>query len=215
VLSFPPAAERRRRFPRLLLGLVAFGLGIAFMVRSGLGLGPWDVLHQGITNRTGIPIGMVGIAVGIVLLLFFPLLRERIGVGTIGNTLVIGVVIDLTLLVLPGARALPLQVAFMVGGILAIAIGSGAYIGAGLGPGPRDGLMTGLARHTGASIRVVRTGIEVSVLLLGIALGGTFGIGTIAMALTIGPLVQFFLQWLSLPALIPATPDPAHPHEPR
>lgn len=210
-----PRRELRRRLPRLLVGLVAFGLGIALLVRSGLGLGPWDVLHQGISDRSGAPIGTVGIAVGVVLLGSFPLLRERIGIGTVANTVVIGVVIDLTMLVLPDAEDLAVQVAFMVGGILAIALGSGAYIGAGLGPGPRDGLMTGLARGTGASVRLVRTGIEVTVLAMGVVLGGTVGVGTVAFALAIGPLVQVFLGWFSLPPLLPTNPVPDAPHPPQ
>jgi uncharacterized membrane protein YczE len=215
VLPLPSRRELRRRLPPLTAGLVAFGVGIALLVRSGLGLGPWDVLHQGITNRTGIPIGTVGILVGVVLLAAFPPLRERIGVGTLANTVVIGVVIDLTMLVLPDAGTAVAQVAFMVAGILAVAAGSGAYIGAGLGPGPRDGLMTGLARTTGASVRVVRTAIEVTVLVLGALLGGTVGVGTVAFALAIGPLVQVCLGWLSLPPLLGSTPVPSHPHPPR
>jgi uncharacterized membrane protein YczE len=215
VLAVPSRPELRRRLPPLLLGLVVFGVGIALLVRSGLGLGPWDVMHQGITNRTGVPIGTVGIGVGVVLLAAFPPLRERIGIGTIANTLVIGVVIDLTMLVLPDAQHLALQVAFMVGGILAIAIGSGAYIGCGLGPGPRDGLMTGLARVTGSSVRLVRTGIELTVLAIGVALGGTIGVGTVAFALAIGPLVQVFLARFSLPPLLPTNPVPADPHPPQ
>jgi uncharacterized membrane protein YczE len=205
VLPFPPPDERRRRLPRLLLGLVAFGAGIALMVRSNIGLGPWDVLHQGIANRTGIPIGTVGILVGVVLLAAFLPLRERFGIGTLANTVVIGVVIDLTLLVLPEATTPPFQLAAMVAGIVAVAVGSGAYIGAGLGPGPRDGLMTGLVRRTGVSIRVVRTGIELAALGLGVVLGGTFGVGTIVFALTIGPLVQVFLPRFELPPLVDRT----------
>lgn len=194
---------------------MAFGVGIALMVRSGIGLGPWDVLHQGIANRTGIPIGTVGILVGVVLLVAFLPLRERFGIGTLANTVVIGVVIDLTLLVLPEATTLPLQVAAMVAGILAVAVGSGAYIGAGLGPGPRDGLMTGLVRRTRVSIRVVRTGIELGTLGLGVVLGGTFGVGTIVFAVTIGPLVQVFLRRFELPPLVEPTPAGATARDPR
>lgn len=215
MLPFPSRSELRRRSPRLVLGLIAFGLGIALMVRSDLGLGPWDVLHQGITNRTGIPIGTVGILVGVALLATWLPLRERAGIGTLGNTVLIGVVIDLTLLVLPEPESAWARVAFMLAGILGIAVGSGAYIGAGLGPGPRDGLMTGLARLTGASLRLVRTGIELTVLAAGILLGGTFGIGTILLALSIGPLVQLFLGWFELPPLADAAPGGAGPEGPR
>jgi uncharacterized membrane protein YczE len=213
VLPRPPAHELRRRLPRLMVGLVVFGLGIAFMVRSDLGLGPWDVLHQGVTNRTGIPIGTVGIIVGVLLLVTFPPLKERMGIGTIANTFVIGIVIDLTLLVMPEVGALVLRIVLMVAGILMIAVGSGWYIGSGLGPGPRDGLMTGIAR-LGPSIRVVRTGIEVSVLVLGWLLGGTVGVGTVLFAVTIGPLVQLFLERLSLPGLDAARPWFEPPAEP-
>lgn len=209
----PPPGELRRRSPRLLAGLVLFGFGIALMVRSELGLGPWDVLHQGISRRTGVPIGTVGILVGVALLAFWIPLHERMGVGTIANTVVIGVVIDLSLLVLPDVGPAPLRWALMVVGVLLIAVGSGFYIGAGLGPGPRDGLMTGLAAR-GISVRAVRTGIEVTALVVGWLLGGTVGIGTVLMAFAIGPLVQVCLERLSLPPLVPSTPVPTTPHPP-
>ena len=195
-----PRAELRRRLPRLVLGLVLCGLGIAFMVASDLGLGPWDVLHQGITVHTGIPIGTVGILVGFVVLLGWIPLRERLGLGTLLNAILIGVVIDLTLLVLDTPGALWLRGVYLALGPLLLGVGSGFYIGAGLGPGPRDGLMTGIAAR-GYRIGVVRTVIEVTVLAIGWLLGGTVGLGTVVLALTIGPLVAFFLPRLTIAPL--------------
>lgn len=190
-------ASRGGRAARLLVGLVLCGVGIATMVAADLGLGPWDVLHQGLSRLTGVPIGRVGIAVGgVVLLLWWPL-RERPGVGTIANVVVIGLVIDAVLLVLETPAGLPARAALMASGPLLFGIGSGFYIGAGLGPGPRDGVMTGLARR-GWPVGWVRTGIEVAVLLAGIALGGTVGLGTVAFAASIGPLVAFFLPRLTV-----------------
>ena len=186
------------RLWRLFVGLFAFGFGIALLVHADLGLGPWDVLHQGISKRTGIPIGTVGIGVGALLLLLWIPLPVRIGFGTIANTVVIGLVIDGTLWLLPESAPLGVRLVEAPLGIVLVAIGSGFYIGAGLGPGPRDGLMTGLAARGVASVRVVRTGIELTVLLLGWLLGGTVGIATAVQAVTIGPLVQLFLDKLSL-----------------
>jgi uncharacterized membrane protein YczE len=192
------------RLRRLFIGLVLFGLGIALMVHADLGLGPWDVLHQGISRRTGIPIGTVGILVGAVLLLTWIPLRERVGVGTVANTLVIGLVIDGTLWALPESAPFVVRLAEVPTAIVLVALGSGFYIGAGLGPGPRDGLMTALARRGVGSIRAVRTGIELTVLVLGWLLGGTVGWATALQALTIGPLVQWFLHRLALEPRLPA-----------
>jgi uncharacterized membrane protein YczE len=202
--------ELRRRLPRLLFGLVLCGLGIASMVAADLGLGPWDVLHQGLSRLSGIPIGTVGILVGMLVLgLWFPL-RERPGLGTVLNVVVIGIVIDLTLLVLHTPGQLWLRTLMMLAGPLLFAIGSGYYIGAGLGPGPRDGVMTGLARR-GLPVGAARALIELSVLLAGWLLGGTVGAGTVVFAFGIGPLVQLFLPRLSLAdALAPDEAD-AHP----
>ena len=169
MLPFPPADEVRRRVPRLLGGLVLFGVGIALMVRADLGLAPWDVLHQGVSERTGIAIGNVTILTGVVVLLLWIPIRERPGLGTVLNVLVIGLVVDATLAVVDAPEPMWLRVAFLALGIFVFGPGSGLYIGAGLGPGPRDGLMTGLARR-GRSVRVVRTGIELTALAVG-ALG--------------------------------------------
>ncbi len=197
-MDAPPSRPVRAtsRVPRLLLGLVLFGVGIALMARSDLGLNPWDVLHQGIARHTPLPMGTVGIGVGLLLLAGFPLLGERIGLGTVLNVLVIGLVIDATMLVVAVPDAMAARWAFLLVGVVLVGAGSGWYIGAGLGPGPRDGIMTGLARR-GWNVGAVRVGIEVTVLLLGILLGGTAGIGTVVFAVAIGPLVAFFLPRLS------------------
>jgi uncharacterized membrane protein YczE len=191
-----PPRELARRLPRLVAGLALCGFGIALMINAHLGLGPWDVLHQGINRHTGIPIGTAGIIVGALLMLLWIPLRERPGLGTFANMILIGATIDLTLLWLPEPGPLPIRLAFLFGGAFLFGPGSGLYIGAGLGPGPRDGLMTAIARR-GPSVRRVRTLIELSALALGFVLGGSVGLGTIVFALTIGPNVQFFLERLA------------------
>ncbi len=198
MLPFPPADELRRRVPRLLGGLVLFGMGIALMVRADLGLAPWDVLHQGVSERTDIAIGSVTILIGAVVLLLWIPIRERPGLGTVLNVVVIGLVVDATLAVVDAPEALWQRIAFLVLGIFVFGPGSGLYIGAGLGPGPRDGLMTGLARR-GRSVRVVRTGIELTALAVGAALGGSVGIGTVVFAVAVGPNVHWFLDRMTLP----------------
>lgn len=197
MLPFPPADELLRRVPRLLVGLVMFGLGVALMVRSGLGLSPWDVLHQGVARRTGLGIGTVTIITGFVVLLLWIPIRERPGLGTILNVIVIGLVANFALGVLHEPDQMWLRIAFLAVGIFVFGPGSGFYIGAGLGAGPRDGLMTGIARR-GRPVRVVRTVIELTALAVGAALGGTVGVGTVAFALTIGPNVHFFLERMTM-----------------
>ena len=205
MLPRPTRTELHHRLPRLLLGLFLFGLGLAFMVVADLGLAPWEVLHQGISRRSGVPIGTVGIITGALVLLAWIPIGERIGIGTLFNVVVIGVVIDLTLWIMPDQlNELALRWSAMVTGVLLVAIGSGYYIGVHLGPGPRDGLMTGLSRRTGLPIGLVRAIIELSVLAAGWLLGGTVGAGTLAFAFGIGPLVQLFLGRLSLPRAVEA-----------
>ena len=184
-----------RRLIQLVIGLVFFGAGVGLMIQSGLGLSPWDVLHQGLSLRFGLTIGAWTIIMsGVVLLAWIPL-RERYGIGTLLNAIIIGVMIDVIGAVVPAATSTVVQWTMLLGGILLVGLASGMYIGANLGPGPRDGLMTGIAKR-GPSIRLTRSVIEVSVLIVGLLLGGTFGIGTILFALLIGPLVQFFIpRW--------------------
>ena len=194
MLALPARAGLRRRLLQLFPGLVLCGIGLALMVLAGLGLGPWDVLHQGLSERTGLPMGTLVILVGFVVLLAWVPLRQPVGIGTLCNVVLIGLVIDAVLAVSPEPRALGLRWACLLSGVALMGLGSGLYIGAGLGPGPRDGLMTGLARRTGASLRLVRTGIEVVVLVTGFLLGGTVGVGTVLDAVGIGPLTQLFLR---------------------
>jgi uncharacterized membrane protein YczE len=198
--------ERRLalRLVNLFVGLVLFGASLALMLRSGLGLGPWDVLHQGLAERTGLPIGQVVIGVAVVVLLLWIPLRQRPGFGTISNVIVVGLAVDATLALLPEPHPLVVRFGYLILGILANAVATGLYIGAGLGPGPRDGLMTGLARR-GHSIRLVRTLIELSVLAVGWLLGGTVGIGTVLYAVTIGPLVGVLLPRLTIAPCRPLT----------
>jgi uncharacterized membrane protein YczE len=183
------------RLPGLLLGLVLFGVGIAVMAASGLGLGPWEVFHQGIANRTGLALGTVSILVGIpVLALWWPL-GERPGIGTVLNVMLIGTATNVVLPLLPRPAAPPAQLAMSVGGVLLIGLGSGLYLAADLGAGPRDGVMTGIHHRFGWSIRRARTAIELTVLVVGFLLGGTVGLGTILFAFGIGPVVQVLLRF--------------------
>jgi uncharacterized membrane protein YczE len=185
------------RLARCIAGLALFGIGTALIVRGDLGLAPWDVFHQGVSNQTGIGIGNVIILTGLALMVLWIPLRERPGIGTVLNAVEIGLVVGLVLPLLPEPDHLAVRFVCMSGGIVLIALGSGLYIGSGLGPGPRDGLMTGLARR-GLSIRAARTAIELTVVLIGIVLGGSIGIGTAAFAFGIGPLVQVFLPRLTV-----------------
>jgi uncharacterized membrane protein YczE len=200
MLTVPAPSELRRRLPRLLGGLVLFGGGLALMVLARLGLGPWEVLHQGISQRTGVPIGMTGILVGVVVLLAWVPLRQRMGVGTIANAVLIGLIIDAVLFTVAPPESLGVRWLALLAGVVLTGLGSGLYIGAGLGAGPRDGLMTALAAR-GHSLRLVRTFIEVSALAVGWALGGNVGVGTVIFAFAIGPLVQLFLGSLTIPVL--------------
>jgi uncharacterized membrane protein YczE len=195
----PVAGERLAwRITQLIIGLILFGLGIGLMLQSGLGVPPWDVLHQGLARQFGLTVGIWSIIVSLAVLLLWLPLRQPYGLGTVLNAIIIGVVIDLTGLFIPLASAAVVAWVMMLSGVLLVGIASGLYIGANLGPGPRDGLMTGIARR-GPSIRLTRGVIEITVLTLGWILGGTFGVGTIVFALAIGPLVQFFLPRWDVP----------------
>ena len=186
------------RLLKLFLGLTAYGVSMVMMLQSDLGLMPWDVLHQGIALQGNWPMGRVTIAVSVVVLLLWIPIRQKPGFGTVSNAIVIGLVFD-TVNGQIGDRLLDAtiatRVALLIGGILLNAVATAAYLGAHLGPGPRDGLMTGLVRRTGRSVRLVRTLIEGSVMVSGFLLGGTLGVGTIAYVLLIGPLIQPLLPW--------------------
>ncbi|WP_412126406.1 YczE/YyaS/YitT family protein [Streptomyces murinus] len=172
----------------------------ALLVTSGLGLEPWGVLHQGLARRTGLSIGEVAIVVGAAVLLLWIPLRLRPGLGTVSNVFLIGLSLDGTLALLPPAHSLLARVPLMLAGVLLNGAATGLYIAARFGPGPRDGLMTGLHQRTGRSIRLMRTIIEVAVVATGFVLGGTIGVGTVLYALSIGPLAQFFLRVFALPS---------------
>lgn len=186
-----------RRLLQLGIGLVLFGVGIGLMLDSGLGVPPWDVLHQGLAVRFGLTVGIWSIIVSALVLLFWIPLHERIGIGTVANVVIIGLMIDASAAVIPAPDNSLIAWVMLLGGVLLIGLASGLYIGANFGPGPRDGLMTGIAKR-GHSIRLTRTVIEVAVLAIGWALGGTFGWGTVIFAMLIGPLVHFFLPRLTI-----------------
>ena len=181
------------RLVRLNIGLFLYGFTMAMMVESTLGLDPWDVFHEGVTNQVGLTFGQVVIATGVVVLLLWIPLRQMPGVGTVLNVVVIGLAADFGIAAIAQPDALWLRALLLVGGIVGNGFAGALYIGAALGPGPRDGLWLGLVRRTGRSVRLWRTVIEVSVLAIGFALGGTVGVGTVLYAVTIGPIVQAFL----------------------
>ncbi|CAL9578472.1 hypothetical protein SUDANB6_05014 [Streptomyces sp. enrichment culture] len=188
-----------RRLAQLYGGLTLYGASSALLVRSGLGLEPWNVLHQGLAERTGLSMGLVLTVVGAVVLLLWVPLRQRPGLGTVSNVLVIGAAMDATLAVAPDAHGLPARIASMVAGIVLNGAATGLYIAARFGPGPRDGLMTGLHLRTGLSVRLVRTAVEITVVATGLALGGSAGVGTLLYAVSIGPLAQVFLRVFAVP----------------
>lgn len=175
-----------------MAGLTLFGFGISCFLTAELGVAPWDVFHQGLEKKTGIPIGIIIEITGVFILLLWIPLRERLGLGTLLNAIQIGLVVFLIDDHLPHTEMLVLRCGYVLAGLFSIALGSGFYIGAGLGSGPRDGLMLGISKH-GISVRVARTAIELTVLAAGIALGGTIGVGTVAFTFGIGPLVHAFL----------------------
>jgi uncharacterized membrane protein YczE len=194
-----------RRLVQLFAGLVLYGVSLALLVEAGLGLDPWDVFHQGLSRRLDWSLGAVVAVVGAVVLLLWLPLRQRPGFGTVCNVIVVAISVDLALAVLPEVHGLALRLLALALGIGLNAVATAAYLGAGFGAGPRDGLMTGLVGRTGGSVRVVRTGIEVTVLVVGWVLGGDVGIGTAAYALAIGPLVH------PLMPLLACGPPPARP----
>ncbi|GAB1406439.1 hypothetical protein MASR1M8_03580 [Thermomonas brevis] len=192
------AGRLPERLLRLLLGLWLYGMSIALMVEGALGAAPWDVFHLGVARHVSLSLGTVLVLTAIVVLLAWIPLRQMPGLGTLANTLLIGPFADLGLAWLDAPDGLPMQCAYILGGVLACGFATALYVGAQLGPGPRDGLMTGLARRTGASIRRVRTLIELGVLAIGIVLGGSVGVGTVVFALAVGPVTQFFLPRLAV-----------------
>ncbi|MEU6245019.1 hypothetical protein [Streptomyces sp. NPDC047024] len=194
-----------RRLVQLYGGLALYGASSALLVRADLGMEPWNVLHQGLARLTGLSMGVVLTIVGALVLLLWIPLRQRPGLGTISNVLVIGFALDATLSVLPAVHGIVARVALLVAGIVLNGAATGLYIAAAFGPGPRDGLMTGLHQRTGRSIRLLRTLVEVAVVATGFALGGTVGVGTVLYALSIGPLAQLFLRVFALPSSGPAT----------
>jgi len=192
------------RLVQLYAGLVLYGVSSSLLVLAGLGLDPWDVFHQGLARNTPLAIGTWAILVGAVVLLLWIPLRQRPGIGTLSNVVLVGGTMDVVLGHVHAPHALAVRVLCLVCGVLLNGVATGAYIGAGLGPGPRDGLMTGLAAR-GHSIRVVRTGLELAVLVTGWALGGTVGVGTVLYALSIGPLAHVFI-----PLFAHGRPTPEH-----
>ncbi|WP_326612978.1 hypothetical protein OIE62_09025 [Streptomyces scopuliridis] len=189
-----------RRLLQLYAGLALYGASAALLVRGGLGLEPWGVLHQGLAELTGLTMGVVSIIVGAVVLLLWIPIRQRPGLGTVSNVFVVGIAMDAALALVPEGHGLGVRIPLLIAGIVLNGVATGLYIAARFGPGPRDGLMTGLHRLTGRSVRLVRTGIEVAVVVTGFVLGGSVGIGTVAYALAIGPLAQLFLRVFAIPA---------------
>lgn len=185
-----------RRIAQLLFGLFLYGIAISMMVQAGIGVSPWDVLTQGVSRHTGIPFGWVTNIIGLLVLLFWIPLRQRPGVGTILNVALVGPSAQLGLTVIPRQHELWIQIVLFAGGLAMLAVATGLYIGARMGPGPRDGLMTGIHHRLGWRIWMVRTGIEVVVLIIGWMLGGNVGFGTLAEALLIGPMVSITMPLL-------------------
>jgi uncharacterized membrane protein YczE len=204
----PP--PRLRRLAQLYAGLVLYGVSASMLLLAGLGVDPWDVLHQGLSRRLGLGVGTWVLIVGALVLLLWIPLRQRPGFGTVSNAIVVGLVVDVMLAIFSPIHGLALRLAVMFAGVALNGIATGAYIGAGLGPGPRDGLMTGLAAR-GHSIRVVRTCIEVTVLITGWLLGGTVGLGTVVYALGIGPIAHVSIPLLTIrmSAVEPSPPGPS------
>lgn len=207
VVRFGDIVELRRRFPRLVLGLLLLGTGIGATLRARLGVSPYDVLHQGLADHTGLNFGEVVVGLGALILLLWVPLRQRPGVGTIINTLTVGFITNGVFDLLPATSDLAARWGLLVAGIVTTALGIGLYIGCGLGPGPRDGLMTGIASR-GYPLWLVRTLLELVALVAGWSLGGNVGIGTVVFALGIGPIGHYFLHRFHLGVDV-EDPDPA------
>ena len=195
-----------RRIAQLLVGLFFYGFSIALMVRAGVGVAPWDVLTQGIAVQTGLPFGIITNIVGVLVLLLWIPIRQKPGIGTVLNVLLVGPSAEVGLALLPMPDGLVMQILFFAAGLVLLAIATGLYIGARFGPGPRDGLMTGIHRKYGWKIWIVRTAIEVTVLSIGWLLGGNVGLGTLAFALLIGPMVNITIPRLLVPAALTEKP---------
>ena len=208
LVELGPVAQLRagrlaRRLPQLYVGLFLYGVSLALMVRGALGLAPWDVLHSGFIRHVPMTLGQAVVLFSFVVLVLWIPLREMPGLGTISNAIVVGLSADATLAVLDRPEAMAGRLGLMVGGVLLCGLASALYIGAQLGRGPRDGLMTGLSRRTGLSLRLVRTGLEVAVVVIGLLLGGVLGVGTVVYALAIGPLTQLMLPWFTVDLMGP------------
>lgn len=200
LVDLGPIAQLRagrlgRRLPQLVIGLWLYGVSLALMFRGDLGLAPWDVLHSGLIQHVPITLGQAVVLMSFVVLVAWVPLREVPGVGTVANALLVGISVDATLWLLGPVDGLAARASLMAGGVVLCALATAIYIGAQLGRGPRDGLMTGLHRRTGLSLRLVRTGLEVGVVVVGLVLGGAIGLGTVVFALAIGPLTQAMLPW--------------------
>ena len=193
-----------RRLLQLYAGLALYGFSMALQIRATLGLGPWDVFHEGVAKHVGLSFGTVVIVTSVAVLLLWIPLKQKPGLGTISNVIVVGLAADLGLALIPESHNLPLQVLMLAAGVGLNAVAGAAYLGASFGPGARDGLMTGFVRKTGASVGKVRTTIELSVMAIGFLLGGTVGLGTIVYALSIGPLLQWMIPTFRAPTAAPA-----------
>ena len=201
-----PALTMTRRIIQLALGLFLYGIAISLIVRAAIGVAPWDVLSQGVVKQTGLSFGFVTVALSVVVLLLWIPIKQKPGIGTVLNALFVGPSAEVGLAILPVPDSLVMQVVFFAGGLALLAVATGLYIGARFGPGPRDGLMTGIHRKFGWKIWIVRTAIEVTVLSIGWLLGGNVGIGTLAFALLIGPMVNITMPFFLVPAAVtPAT----------
>ena len=203
------AGHLTRRWLQLVTGLLLAASSIALMVEARLGLDPWNALHEGLAERLPLSFGTVTALSGLVVLLLWVPLRQPLGAGTVVNAVLVGLLVDVALWVVPTPQSLAVRGVFLVVGVVLCGAAAAVYLGSHLGPGPRDGLMTGLVARTGRSMRLVRTTLELTVLVLGFLLGGTVGIGTILFALAIGPLIQFFLPRVAAPLELPATREVA------